>query len=246
MNNVKIISTFGLIVTALFLMSWTIEFKNTESISEEICFERDVLPVFINNCALSGCHDSQTRKHGFTFDSYDNILASKKGRAIIPFNLKRSKVYKKITEDSEEDRMPPPPHPPLSGSEITTIRNWIMSGALNTKCSDESKRIDDTLKSGNVGELVLSDIECDTTNVTYKDVLPVIEKNCYKCHSGNAAGELFNLDSYSDLKSKGEEGKLFGAVNHLPGFKKMPLKAAKLQGCDLGKINAWITQGMQE
>lgn len=231
------------IIFALFVISLAFDFNEKDNSSDVICFEREVLPIFLENCALSGCHDSQTRKHGYVFDSYENIVLSNRGRNIIPYNLKKSKIYKKITEDSHEDRMPPPPNQSLSGNEINIIGKWINEGALYTKCKIDSA---DTVNKIETAVVETLTPDCDTVEVSYADVMPVIEQNCYKCHSENGPGELFNLDSYSSLKKKGAEGKLFGAVNHMPGFKQMPRKAPKLSGCNLDLINAWINQGMRE
>lgn len=227
---------------ALFAFSLAFDFSDKENLTEEICFERDILPIFLDNCALSGCHNSESRKHGFVFDSYDNIVSSNRGRNIIPFNLKKSKIYKKITEDTQEDRMPPPPNPALTGTEISLIGRWINEGALNTRCNTETI---DSSKKTETAIVETNTPDCDTVEVTYADIKPVIENNCYKCHSGNGPDELFNLDSYENLKEKGTSGKLSGAVNHLPGFKSMPRKAPKLSGCDLDLINAWINQGFK-
>jgi uncharacterized membrane protein len=240
----KIVSLLFLVT--LFTASWTMDSNDIKNLNDDICFERDVLPIFKENCALSGCHNSESRKEGFVFDSYENITTSNRGRAIIPFNLKRSKVYKKITEDTSEDRMPPPPNPPLTGAEISIINKWIMSGALNTKCGDTGKINEDVKESDPVSVTESIDSSCDTLNLTYKDIQPVIEKSCYKCHAGNAADELFNIETYAQVKQKGDEGKLFGAINHLPGYTAMPRKAPKLQGCELAKLNAWINSGMAE
>ena len=30
-----------------------------------LCFERDILPIFISNCAKSGCHDASSHQEGF-------------------------------------------------------------------------------------------------------------------------------------------------------------------------------------
>lgn len=243
--RIRIICT--LFVITIFVTSWTAEYETVNYTGDDICFERDVLPIFLENCALSGCHNSESRKHGNVFDSYDNIMNSNKGRSIIPYNLKKSKVYKKITEDTGEDRMPPPPNPPLTGAEISIINKWIMAGAPNSKCGDAGKINEDiSTNSDSVIRSESTSRDCDTLNLTYKDIQPVLEKNCYKCHSGNAPSELFNLETYSQVKEKGYEGKLFGAINHLPGFKPMPRKAPKLEGCELAGFNAWIRNGMAE
>ncbi|HMS33914.1 MAG TPA: type VI secretion system tube protein Hcp [Ignavibacteria bacterium] len=123
----------------------------------------------------------------------------------------------------------------------------IVSGALNSKCDDTGKI--NEYRSMNTDTIIKSEITesgCDTLDLTYKDIQPVLEKNCYKCHSGNAPSELFNLETYSQVKEMGDAGKLSVAINHLPGYKSMPRKAPKLPGCDLTKLNAWITNGMKE
>lgn len=245
----KIKILFTLFTLILFITSWTTnsDIKSLSGKDDEICFERDVLPIFLNNCAMSGCHNSESRKEGFVFDSYESITTSNRSRGIIPYNLKRSKVYKKITEDTDDDRMPPPPNAPLTSTEISIINKWIMAGAPNSKCSDSGKIEEEDKVSGDTLN-VPGKIEsaCDTLMLTYKDIQPIIEKNCYKCHSGNSPSELFNLETYSQVKEKEDAGKLFGAINHLSGFKPMPKKSPKLEGCDLIKINSWINNGMAE
>ena len=164
----KIISS--LIVLTLFITSWTID-SGSKNISDEICFERDVLPIFRDNCALSGCHNSESRKEGFVFETYESITTSNRGRAIIPYNLKRSKVYKKITEDTDDDRMPPPPNPPLTFAEISMINKWIMEGAPNSKCGDagnineDNTNTEKSLADSLSGSDIL-DPGCDTLNLT--------------------------------------------------------------------------------
>ncbi|MCB0727494.1 MAG: hypothetical protein KDD00_08520 [Ignavibacteriae bacterium] len=252
--KIKLLLTLSVLI--LFISSWTSENKKTNKTNgssvnilteDEVCFVRDVLPIFQENCALSGCHNSESRKEGIVLDSYENIMASKKGRAIIPYNLKRSKVYKKITEDTKDDRMPPPPNESLTGGEISIIGKWIMEGAPNSNCAVDMK---DSGKEKTESDPPVipetSSGNCDTLGLIYSDIQPILEKNCYKCHSGNSPDELFNLETYSQVKQKGDEGKLFGAINHLPGFKPMPRKSPKLSGCDLEKFNAWINAGMKE
>ncbi|TXH54461.1 MAG: hypothetical protein E6Q89_07980 [Bacteroidia bacterium] len=74
-----------------------------------LCFERDVLPIFISNCAKSGCHDAITQQKGYVFTSYATIT-SKKFKA---GNLNDTELWEKITEQDHKDRMPPPPNTPL-------------------------------------------------------------------------------------------------------------------------------------
>lgn len=140
----------------------------------QVCFERDVLPIFTSNCAMSGCHDRATARDGKIFTDYSGII-----REVDPGRPGHSEIYEKITEDEEEDRMPPPPKNRLTAEQIETIRKWIEQGALNTKCSEP----------GSGGG-------CDTVNVTFSGtVKPILQNNCVGCHSGPTPPRGLNLSS---------------------------------------------------
>lgn len=92
---------------------------------DSLCFERDVLPIFQINCAKSGCHDDITAEEGFRATSYASII-----KKIKPKSLSGSKIWE-VIHDSGEDRMPPPPNPPLTADQVNTIKTWIMEGAFS-------------------------------------------------------------------------------------------------------------------
>ena len=86
---------------------------------------------------------------------------------------------------------------------------------------------------------------CDTTNVTYSLTIKNLLNNfgCLGCHVGvNPPGGI-NLESYSNVKIYVDNGRLYGAVTHSPGFKPMPDGAAKMNDCDIKKLKAWIDSG---
>lgn len=83
----------------------------------EVCFERNVLPVFQTSCGLSGCHDASAAG-GYTLNSYSGILA-----AIEPGSPDKSEVYKSITNIWSDEMMPP--SQPLSADNRMLIRIWI-------------------------------------------------------------------------------------------------------------------------
>jgi len=188
--------------------------------SGEVCFEREVLPIFQSNCAMSGCHASPGQD-GYIFTSYETILRKgvDPGR---PFN---SEIFEKITEDRAEKRMPPPPRTPLTDEQIETIRRWIAEGAKNTKCS------------GTGGG-------CDTTNVTFAAVVrPILQNNCTGCHSGSTPPANVRLDSYGGARTVALDGRLYGVISHSPGYPQMPYNGNKLDDCRIAKIKAWIDMG---
>lgn len=85
---------------------------------------------------------------------------------------------------------------------------------------------------------------CVTEDMSYaNDIAPIIQANCFACHStgSNLAGIL--LDSYSGLKQAVDNGRLLGAINHLSGFSPMPKDASKLSACNIQKIESWVNAG---
>jgi hypothetical protein len=86
---------------------------------------------------------------------------------------------------------------------------------------------------------------CDTNGVTYANtVAPLLQSNgCISCHSGAAPSGNISLQTYTAVKAVASNGKLYGAVNHSPGFSPMPKGGAKMSTCNILKIKAWIDAG---
>lgn len=88
---------------------------------------------------------------------------------------------------------------------------------------------------------------CDTENVTYAGTIkPILTDNCYSCHSSsnaNSFGAGINLETFNQLLTVVNNGKLLGAISHSPGFPKMPQGSAKLDDCTIEKIKTWIENG---
>src|SRR5574339_445710 len=93
-------------------------------------------------------------------------------------------------------------------------------------------------------ELYPSETFCDTTNITYAGkILPLIQDNCYSCHSGSAPSGNINLDSYTGVKAQATNGKLIGTISHAEGFSPMPQGGNKLSSCEISSIQTWINNG---
>jgi len=105
---------------SLFLISCKHD-KTDISAFKEICFNTDVKPIFVNNCAIAGCHTAGNSESGYVLDNYQGIM-----QGISPGNPLKSKIYKAIT--NEWINMMPPDNP-LNQEQRTTIRLWIDQGA---------------------------------------------------------------------------------------------------------------------
>jgi ribosomal protein S16 len=183
-------------------------------------FRQQVLPIFISNCAMSGCHDPASHQDGVVLSTYSNIIQT---GHITPGNPGNSKVYRMITDPDNNDRMPPPPRPRLSQLQIDVIRKWIQQGAKDNSCVEAG---------------------CDTTNVTYSGAIRnIISNKCQGCHSGSAAGGGYDYTTYAGVKARANDGKLWGAVNQMPGYSPMPKNGARLSDCELAQIKKWIDAG---
>ncbi|HEX2975065.1 MAG TPA: c-type cytochrome domain-containing protein [Bacteroidales bacterium] len=95
----------------------------------DICFTGEVLPVFLNNCTMQGCHDGSGDSE-LSLRTYSEISGG-----VVPGNSQASEIYKAITSQWEE-RMPP--NQPLSLENRTLIRVWIEQGARETVCANSA------------------------------------------------------------------------------------------------------------
>lgn len=75
---------------------------------------------------------------------------------------------------------------------------------------------------------------CDTTNVTFATVQPILAAMCTNCHS--------ELDNEADAKGWGNFSRLMGSLTHEAGFMAMPVGSAKLSDCEINKIQAWYNK----
>jgi hypothetical protein len=184
-----------------------------------LCFERDILPIFITNCARSGCHDAASRQDGYVFTSYATITTKK----FVPGNAGKTELFEKITEDDPDDIMPPPPSPRLSKRQVALIGRWINEGAKNTTGCNAL---------------------CDSSRRAFAaDVQPLLNTYCQGCHnSGTPSGGIV-LDSYTGARSAALSGRLIGAISHSAGFSAMPQGGPKLSDCNIAQIRGWVQDG---
>jgi mono/diheme cytochrome c family protein len=195
--------------------------------SNKVCFSRDILPLLQSNCATSGCHDASTQQDDVFLGDYNGIRDQ-----VRPGNPGDSDLFEMITEDDEDERMPPAPRPRLSQAQIDLIRKWIEEGAENSTCTSTA---------------------CDTLNVTFtKNINPILQQQCLSCHSNAGTGGGVLLNTYDNVKavagdkSRGPEGRLYGALSHMPAYSPMPKGGTKLDDCKLRQVKLWIEAGMPQ
>lgn len=90
---------------------------------------------------------------------------------------------------------------------------------------------------------------CATTPaiVSYQtNVMPIIQTNCYVCHSNAAAassGGNIMLEGHTNLQKVAVNGRLYAAISHT-GPSPMPKGGNKLSDCDIQLIKSWIDNGI--
>lgn len=191
--------------------------------SDTVYFENEILPLLISNCAMSGCHDAQTRAEGINLTNYAGVIS---GGEVSPGRPGSSDLYEVLIETRLDKLMPPPPYPALPADKIARVRKWIEQGAKNNACRDTSA--------------------CDTSNIRFSThIQPILQANCVGCHGNNNPSAGINLTTLAGVQAIGNNGKLVGSVSKLSGFVPMPPAGNGLSNCHINQIKAWINQGMQ-
>lgn len=183
-----------------------------------VYFENQILPIFISNCAISGCHDAQSAEEGIVLTNYNNIM-----KRIKPGDPNDSEYYT-VLNKTGEDLMPRNPNTGLGYSlpisQINLVKDWISQGAKNNYCDD-----------------------CDTTAFTYTGTIKaIIDQNCATspaCHgNGSQYGEF---TSYAGVKARVDNQliqKRAIVAQDMPPAGSMP-------DCERLLIKNWIDAGAQ-
>jgi uncharacterized membrane protein len=194
---------------------------------DTICFNQDILPIFLSGCATTACHDAASHAEGYVLTDYTHIINSEEG--IVPYSPQGSEIYEKITTNESDERMPPPPMAPLTAKQISAIRTWIEEGALNSDCPDKA---------------------CDTLqDISYSiQVVPILQNNCISCHNSTTASGGIMLNNYNNVKNTAETERngtplLIGTIRRKSQFHPMP-PSYSLGECDIRIIELWIEQGI--
>src|SRR6186713_3307880 len=58
-----------------------------------VCFNTEILPLFIVNCGMSGCHDAVSHKSGYDLTTYSGIMVG-----IVPFKPESGTIIPSMQE----------------------------------------------------------------------------------------------------------------------------------------------------
>jgi hypothetical protein len=218
-NHLKFTFIFLIFISVFVLLSCKHELDLSEDTNlppdtSIVCFESEILPLFVSNCAMPECHDAITQEKNIQLTDYENIR-----NEIVPYQPSSEDVMEAILDGS----MPPSPNSALTANQISLIQLWINQGANNTtNCAST----------------------CDTTAFNYAaDVAPILSTFCNGCHSGNSPSDGINTSSWAGLQPIVNDGRLLGSIQHASGYSAMPKGSAMMNACNITKIRKWIQAG---
>jgi uncharacterized membrane protein len=210
---------FLLIIAVLAVASCKHESQNPDDptgTADDICFERDILPIFQSNCAMSGCHDASTQANGVQLTSYSTIMNTGE---IEPGKPNSSEAYREIANG----KMPPYGYTPLRQAQKDLLYKWIADGAKNgVDCPST----------------------CDSNTYTYSGaVSKIMAQRCVGCHSGSNASGGIDLSSHAAVKAQATRGALLGSIQGKSPWKFMPQGGTSLSDCEIAQIRKWMEAG---
>lgn len=186
------------------------------AVSDTVCFNSEVLPLYVSYCGSAGCHNETSHREGVITTNYGYIMNGIRSK-----NPGSSKYYTIIGNG-----MPPRSSPQMTAANTATILKWINQGALNTSCINTC----DTTKYGyvNAVQTILAD-NCG---------------GCHGTKPGSAnvyLGDYASAKAYITANKT-----LFlNAINHsttLTAAQRMP-PSAKMIDCKITQIQKWIDKG---
>jgi len=183
--------------------------------ADTVYFANEIQPLLNSSCAMSGCHDAVSHKEGINLSSYLGTL-----KIVTRGKPSSSGLYTELLKTGN-NRMPPPPMPALTSTQIGKIQKWITQGAVNNVCD-----------------------QCDTTNFRFSTAIkPIMDNKCVGCHNAASLGGNVDLSSYAAIKASAISGKLYGSIVWTAGISAMPKGGAKIPDCEIKQIKKWIDAG---
>ncbi len=94
-------------------------------------YNRDVRPILSDNCFSCHGFDPKTREADLRLDTREGATADNDGTiAIVPGDVGKSALWKRIHSTDEDEVMPPPEtHKKLTDAQKEILRRWIEQGA---------------------------------------------------------------------------------------------------------------------
>ncbi len=197
----------------------------------KIDFAKDIHPILEQNCVK--CHGPEKQKSKLRLDSLEAALkGGKGGPALVAGDASKSELFHRITLPKSDDDFMPSEGEPLATAQMALIKVWIDQGAVWPEQAAAKGGIDFA-----------------------KDILPILNQNCFKCHGEEKQKGKLRLDSI-DAALKGGKGGPAIVVKDAEKSEMirritlpkddddvMPPEGDPVSKAHLDLLKAWITQG---
>ncbi len=195
---------------------------------QTVDFQTQIQPVLKTSCVK--CHTGANAGGGLSLDSAEALAhGGKTGPAIVPRDPSHSLLHQRISTTDPALRMPLG-GPALPANTVALIRAWIEQGAP--------------------GLPAVQNAGVDFV----RDVRPILEANCYACHSGAQPKSQLRLDRKSAAMKGGMSGpviiagdskdsRLIHRVLGMDGEARMPFGKQPLSDAQIATLKRWIDQG---
>jgi hypothetical protein len=160
------------------IAAWTCTGAQRSRSDARIDFKRDIEPILISRCY--SCHGPKSQISGLRLDVRETALKGGDSgvSAIVPGRSAGSLLLRYVSGSDPKTVMPPSGER-LTASQIETLRSWIDQGAE----WPEDAVIDFT-----------------------RDIQPIIESRCYRCHGPAVQTHNLPLDNKGDALKGGDSG----------------------------------------
>lgn len=209
----------GLVSTGTLLSCEHVEtLKPVPVEAQEICFQRQVLPIFTSYCSRveGGCHDAGNPRVALV--EYMGIM-----NGIQEGNADGSWFFHVIGRG-----MPPGAEPQLSADQLAVLRKWIEQGARNTNCEEVNCDSTHVRFAG--------------------DVDRIFADYCNGCHNSVVfpnSRSFSTLDMVRQAVRKNPE-RFLRSISYEPGPQVNMPPTFKMNDCDLHRLETWIHAGMPD
>lgn len=103
------------------------------AVPTHVDFDRDIRPILSEHCFACHGPDEKARKSGLRLDVRQPVFRPAKSGEIpvVPGNVSKSELLRRITTTDEDDLMPPAKKggKPLSAKQINLLKQWVLEGA---------------------------------------------------------------------------------------------------------------------
>ena len=184
--------------------------------SDSVCFNSNILPLYVSYCGSSGCHDAATAREDVVLTDYFDIM-----KGIRANNPGGSKYYSVLSRS-----MPPSGHPKMTSIQTATILKWINQGATNTVCSSTNCDTTQTTYTNGISALFS----------TY----------CIGCHGIAPGSGNVVLSDYNSAKAAGTtlKANFLNAIHYTSTNTAMNMPpVGQLSNCQVTQITKWINNG---